>query len=718
MKKNFTLLSVLVCLANTLNAQYFSYLASKAKIDDAGVYTDLGTTGSKITTNFAGVAMGTLDDNSSVQQIGFPFNFSGTNYSSFVLNTNGFIRLGTQPTAISASHDVLFSTDTTATNVIYPFNINLQPTAITEFRVATAGTVGNRTCTIQFKALTDSGCPVNCTPPSLTQYDNIDFQIILYEDSNKVEFVYGNFIANANASGFVPTNAGLKLNDAARSVNVSKSSQSQYNIATFIDGGYTGNRFNTRNSILPSAGFTLRFVPIEVLTNNIKIQSNYIIGKTPKLYDNTFSLLLQNIGKTDLINYPVTLNVTGANSLSNVQTIATLNAGEKKLVTFPTFSWANVGLNNLAVSLPNDDDITDNIDTIKQTVTALTIGTCQDTFTLTSVGSNAGTIDMCARFKNPISNKITSLATYISGAGRVFRFYVYSVDSDTPRAKLHTSANITSVLGKNTYTIPTPVTVTGDFFVVVTQLSATTNLGLRYKAESPIRTKTFFFRSPSGASAAPSSAWFDAANSTLPAKFLIDATMQTAYLPIKLTYFSGVKEGKNNVLKWETSNEINNLGFEIERSSDGKEFSKIGYRESNAKNGNSSSLLAYYFTDNSPLTTTNFYRLKQLDKDGEISYSEIVAIKSSATEKTTIVSLFPNPSNLNTNIVLNSIQAENYTIAVTDLMGKMISKQNIAAQKGINKINIQTTQFATGTYLIKVINQSNQDIATTKFIKM
>ena len=718
MKKIFTILVVLFYFANATQAQYFSYLASKAKLDDAGVYTDLGTTGTKITTNFNGAPMGTLDDNSSVQQIGFPFNFSGFTFSSFVLNTNGFIRLGTQPTAMSAAYDVLFSTDTTATNVIYPFNINLQPTAITEFRVASAGTIGNRTCTIQFKALKDSGCPVNCTPPSLIQYDNIDFQIILYEDSNKIEFVYGNFIANANASGFVPTNAGIKLNAASRSLNVSKSSQSQYNIATFIDGGYTGNRFNTRNSILPTAGFTIKFVPIDVLTNNVKIQANYIVGKTPKLYDNSFSVLLQNVSKTNFTNYPVTLNVTGANTLNNVQTVNSLNAGEKVLVTFPTFSWPNVGLNNLIVSLPADDDLQDNTDSIKQTVTALTIGTCQDTFTLTSVGSNAGTIDMCARFKNPISNKITSLAAYISGAGRVFRYYVYTVDADTPRAKLHTSANITSVLGKNTYTLPTPITVTGDFFVVITQLSASTNLGLRYKAESPIRTKTFFFRSPSGANAPPSSAWFDAANSTLPAKFLIDATMQTAYLPIKLTYFNGVKEGKTNVLKWETANEINNQGFEIERSADGKEFNKIGYKESNAKNGNSSNLLTYNFIDNNPFLATNYYRLKQIDKDGETTYSNIVAIIASATEKTSILSLFPNPSNLNTNIVINSITAENLSITITDLMGKSLSINNIAAVKGINKISLQTTNFASGTYLIKVINQSNQDVATTKFVKL
>ena len=308
---------MLLVLFATSKAQYFNYLASNASVNVAGTYTDLGTSGTKITTNFSGAPMGNIDDNSSVQQIGFSFNFSGINFTEFVLNTNGFIRLGNRPTAISASHDVLFSTDTTATNVIYPFNINLQPTGNTEFRVFTTGTAGSKTCTIQFKALTDSGCPVNCNPAADIQYDNVDFQIILREGSNNIEFVYGNFIANGNLSGFVPTNCGLKLNDASRSINATKASTTAYASTAFLNGAYTGNRFNTRNSILPSSGFTIQFIPVPVLNNNVTVQTLYSMGKVPKNFDQSVSVIVQNVGTTNFTNFPVTLSVSGANTFNN-----------------------------------------------------------------------------------------------------------------------------------------------------------------------------------------------------------------------------------------------------------------------------------------------------------------------------------------------------------------------------------------------------------------
>ena len=101
-------------------------------------------------------------------------------------------------------------------------------------------------------------------------------------------------------------------------------------------------------------------------------------------------------------------------------------------------------------------------------------------------------------------------------------------------------------------------------------------------------------------------------------------------LPITLTSFTGVREGTRNILIWSTANETNNKGFELQRSANGEKFSSIASINSKAENGNSSSVLNYTYNDDKPLAGTNYYRLRQLDKDGKESFSNIVVLKSAS----------------------------------------------------------------------------------------
>ena len=716
MKKIFTFLFVLLAFTQITNAQYFNYTAANASINaTTGVYTDLGSTGTKITTNFKGQPMKNIDDNSSAQNIGFTFNFAGVNYTQFTLNTNGFIKLGNDTTAISESHDVLFSTDASAANVIYPYNINLQPTVNSEFRVFTTGTVGSQTCTIQFKAVKDSGCP-NCSPVTDFQYDGIEFQIILYEGSNNIDFVYGNFTANSNAAGYIPSSCGLKASDPDHSVNASKSSQTAFSGTQFVDGAYTGNRFNNRNAILPPNGFTIQFVPIAVLANNVKIATVYSNGKIPRNLSNNIAAYVQNISTTDLTNFPVSLVVTGANPFTENKTIDTLKSGQKKLVNFATKAYKNIGINTAIISIPNDDDNSNNIDTVYQLVTAKTTGTCYDTIIKSSVGSNTTSLDIAIRITNPTANKVVSVTSYISAAGKLFRMYLYGVSADTPKTKLYSGTNITSVAGKNVLTFATPVAVTGDFFVVITQLSTTTNLGCGYQSEDPLKLKTYYFRSPQGSSVAPSAGWGDAAPGSA-FKIMVDATMLDTFvnlLPVKLVYFKGNKEGNSNILNWQTASEINSLGFEIQRSIDGKEFNKIGFE--NAR-GNGTTIANYSYVDNAPNVGANYYRLRQIDKDGKATFSEIIVIKNGNVKQFELVNTFPNPTKENVNITFNSLTENKVNIIVTNLLGKVVLTQSLVTQKGMNKVVVNTTTLPAGNYLAIISDPQSEDFISTKFTK-
>ncbi len=188
-------------------------------------------------------------------------------------------------------------------------------------------------------------------------------------------------------------------------------------------------------------------------------------------------------------------------------------------------------------------------------------------------------------------------------------------------------------------------------------------------------------------------------------------------LPITLANFSGVREAGNNILNWSTANETNNKGFELERSANGEKFSSIASIASKAENGNSSSVLYYSYTDEKPLTGTNYYRLRQIDFNGKESYSNIVVLKSASIVKAEISRVYPNPVEAQLNLVLNTPSSEKVQIRITDLVGKVISEKVLQTNQGDNNVQFNTSNLSRGTYLIKVYSSSNSEMSTQKFIK-
>ncbi len=97
---------VLIALWTGVSFAQWKYIAAKAQ-NIAGTYTDLGTSGAAITTNFTGGAMTFDNANSSIQNIGFSFYYNGIAFTQFVLNSNGFIKLGNAAPASASNFNVL-----------------------------------------------------------------------------------------------------------------------------------------------------------------------------------------------------------------------------------------------------------------------------------------------------------------------------------------------------------------------------------------------------------------------------------------------------------------------------------------------------------------------------------------------------------------------------------------------------------------------------------
>jgi hypothetical protein len=190
----------------------------------------------------------------------------------------------------------------------------------------------------------------------------------------------------------------------------------------------------------------------------------------------------------------------------------------------------------------------------------------------------------------------------------------------------------------------------------------------------------------------------------------------TGLVPVRLVNFSGERVGNNkNHLVWSTATEINNAGFELQRSVNGREFSKIEFVNSKAEGGNSTRTMNYTFTDNSAFATTTFYRLKQMDKDGKVQFSNIVMIRGTRATNVEIAGIYPNPVMNKLNLVIASPVLSNATVIVTDLAGKVVMQKVIQLVSGDNNLPLDVKQIANGTYNLKVISASGN--SNVKFVK-
>jgi trimeric autotransporter adhesin len=184
-------------------------------------------------------------------------------------------------------------------------------------------------------------------------------------------------------------------------------------------------------------------------------------------------------------------------------------------------------------------------------------------------------------------------------------------------------------------------------------------------------------------------------------------------LPVELVSFTGRYANAACLLNWSTASETGNSHFVVERSADGRSFTAIGAVPSHYTGGNT--LTAYTFTDGHPVNGHNFYRLQQVDKDGNYSYSAIVLVDATAAF---VQGLKVNPNPVTSNLVAQFTAAGNelLTVKVYTAEGRevLVSHYNCAA--GDNRLLLQTVQLSRGTYFL-VLSRPNQRVGEARFVK-
>jgi hypothetical protein len=197
---------------------------------------------------------------------------------------------------------------------------------------------------------------------------------------------------------------------------------------------------------------------------------------------------------------------------------------------------------------------------------------------------------------------------------------------------------------------------------------------------------------------------------------LFSGTDQYNPLPVKLLTFNAACFNDDVILTWSTGGEINNKGFMIERSVDGKTFKSVGFV---AGKGNTQQTRNYQYTDISPFTSaasTLYYRLKQVDYNETTVLSRIVPVskltKSAGLQQVTV---FPNPANANIYVRFVSSDVGIANISICDITGKNVLRDMVNFSKGNNEISMNIDKLHKGIYFLILEANGNKQI--TKLIK-
>ena len=174
--------------------------------------------------------------------------------------------------------------------------------------------------------------------------------------------------------------------------------------------------------------------------------------------------------------------------------------------------------------------------------------------------------------------------------------------------------------------------------------------------------------------------------------------MSRSVLPVVWTEFTAEPEKETVALRWSTEQEHDNKGFYIERSSDGRTFDPLEFV---AGIGDSDQPQAYFHLDMRPLPGTSYYRLRQVDIDGDQTYSEIREVYWSAGS--TDWRIYPNPVGANGQLVIDRLPAEGHSsyLDLLSIDGRLLQRYSLEDGATETVLQLDRGQIAAGVYLLR-----------------
>lgn len=170
-------------------------------------------------------------------------------------------------------------------------------------------------------------------------------------------------------------------------------------------------------------------------------------------------------------------------------------------------------------------------------------------------------------------------------------------------------------------------------------------------------------------------------------------------LPVELISFNGLCEENQTKLTWQTASEFNSAYFEVQKSTDGDNWFVINTQSAA---GNSTELLTYQAIDNSKTELNAYYRLRQVDENGEEDIYDPIFVSCDETSST--IKTYPNPSDNSFQVLVNDKNLIGKAkFEMVDTKGTIISTKEVQIGEGVNMLLINQNVDA-GVYYIKITN--------------
>jgi len=184
-------------------------------------------------------------------------------------------------------------------------------------------------------------------------------------------------------------------------------------------------------------------------------------------------------------------------------------------------------------------------------------------------------------------------------------------------------------------------------------------------------------------------------------------TAINSILPVELRSVQVTAKGDKLMVNWKTVSEQNNAGFEVQRSTDNRNFTTIDFVEGK---GTTDVEQSYNYADSDvKVNQIYYYRLRQIDFDGSFKYSSIVSAQIEK-EGFVVSEFYPNPSNSKqVSLDINVEEDISVTAVVFDTQGKEVAVKNIAVIAGNNKTTLDLSNLTKGMYFAKISNSNSTE---------